>query len=55
VRSGVTRDKLTPADILIADPTDAKVKCANEMDWRVMTDANGWGLRIPKDGGITNK
>lgn len=55
VREGVTRDKLTPADILIADPADGKVKCANEMSWRVMTNANGWGLRIPKDGGITNK
>ena len=48
VRKGVERAKLTPADILIADPTDAKVKCANEMGYRVMTDANGWGLRIPK-------
>ena len=52
VRDGVLRDDLTPADILIADPTDAKVKCANEMGWRVMVGANGWGLRIPKDGGI---
>ncbi len=48
VRKGVDRSMITPADILIADPTDAKVKCANEMGYRVMTDANGWGLRIPK-------
>ena len=53
VREGVARNQLTPADLLIADPTDAKVKCADEMGWRVMTDANGWGLRIPKDGGIS--
>lgn len=50
VRSGVDRMLMTPADILIADPTDAKVKCADEMGYRVMTDANGWGLRIPKAG-----
>lgn len=48
VRKGVDQMAITPADILIADPTDAKVKCANEMGYRVMTDANGWGLRIPK-------
>lgn len=48
VRVGVDRASITPADILIADPTDAKVKCADEMGYRVMTDANGWGLRIPK-------
>jgi uncharacterized repeat protein (TIGR02543 family) len=48
IRSGVTRDTITPADILIADPGDGKVKCANEMGYRVMTPANGWGLRIPK-------
>jgi uncharacterized repeat protein (TIGR02543 family) len=48
IREGVTRDTITPADILIADPADAKVKCANEMGYRVMTSANGWGLRIPK-------
>ena len=53
VRDGALRSQLTPADILIADPTDAKVKCAHEMGWRVMVDANGWGLRIPKDGGLT--
>lgn len=50
VRKGVDRAAITPADILIADPTDAKVKCADEMGYRVMTDANGWGLRIPKAG-----
>lgn len=48
LRKGVDRADITPADILIADPTDAKVKCANEMGYRVMTDANGWGIRIPK-------
>jgi uncharacterized repeat protein (TIGR02543 family) len=48
IREGVTRDTITPADILIADPGDGKVKCANEMGYRVMTSANGWGLRIPK-------
>lgn len=50
VRKGVDGAEISPADILIADPTDAKVKCANEMGYRVMTDANGWGLRIPKAG-----
>lgn len=49
IRKGVDRDALTPSDILIADPTDAKVKCADEMGYRVMTSANGWGLRIPKE------
>ncbi len=53
VREGVARSQLTPADLLIADPADGKVKCANEMGWRVMTGANGWGLRIPKDGGTS--
>lgn len=48
VRGGVSREMLQPSDILIADPTDGKVKCADEMGYRVMTDANGWGLRIPK-------
>lgn len=48
VRAGVDRTSITPADILIADPADGKVKCANEMGYRVMTDANGWGIRIPK-------
>ena len=48
VRGGVSQNKITPADILIADPADGKVKCADEMGYRVMTDANGWGLRIPK-------
>lgn len=48
LRKGVDRDLITPSDILIADPADAKVKCADEMGYRVMTDANGWGLRIPK-------
>lgn len=48
VRDGIAREDITPADILVADPADAKVKCANEMSWRVMTNANGWGLRIPK-------
>lgn len=50
VRKGVDKMLITPADILIADPTDAKVKCVDEMGYRVMTDANGWGLRIPKAG-----
>lgn len=48
LRKGVVRDSITPSDILIADPADAKVKCADEMGYRVMTNANGWGLRIPK-------
>ena len=48
LRKGVERAAITPSDILIADPTDAKVKCADEMGWRVMKDANGWGIRIPK-------
>lgn len=48
VRKGVNRTSITPADILIADPADGKVKCADEMGYRVMTGANGWGLRIPK-------
>lgn len=48
LREGVAREELTPSDILIADPADAKVKRADEMSWRVMTGANGWGLRIPK-------
>ena len=49
IRDGVAREALTPSDILIADPADAKIKLADEMGWRVMTDANGWGLRIPKE------
>ncbi len=48
VRKNADRQTITPADILIADPTDAKVKRATDMGWRVMTDANGWGIRIPK-------
>lgn len=48
VRKGVDRTTITSADILIADPTDAKVKCADEMGWRVMQDATNSGLRIPK-------
>lgn len=48
LRKGVDRATITPADILIADPADGKVKCADEMGYRVMTDANGWGIRIPK-------
>ena len=48
VRKGVDRAAITPADILIADPTDAKVKCADEMGYRVMQDATSFGLRIPK-------
>lgn len=48
LRKGVDRATITPADILIADPADGKVKCANEMGYRVMKDANGWGIRVPK-------
>ena len=48
VRKGADRSAITPADILIADPTDAKVKCANEMGYRVMQDVTSFGLRIPK-------
>ncbi len=48
IRRGVNRETIAPGDILIADPADGKVKCADEMGYRVMTDANGWGLRIPK-------
>ena len=48
LRRDVDRASITPADILIADPTDAKVKCADEMGYRVMQDATNFGLRIPK-------
>ena len=48
VRSGVDAAAIGPSDILIADPADGRVKRADEMGYRVMTDANGWGLRIPK-------
>ena len=48
LRKGVDRATITPADILIADPADAKVKCADEMGYRVMQDATSFGLRIPK-------
>ena len=48
LRKGADRVTITPADILIADPADGKVKCANEMGYRVMKNANGWGIRIPK-------
>ena len=48
LRKGVDRASITPADILIADPADAKVKCADEMGWRKMEDATSFGLRIPK-------
>ena len=48
LRKGVDRASITPSDILIADPTDAKVKCADEMGWRKMEDATSFGLRIPK-------
>lgn len=50
LRKGVDRASITSADILIADPTDAKVKCADEMGWRKMEDATSFGLRIPKAG-----
>ena len=49
VRKGVTKETVKPSDLLIADPADGKVKRADEMGYRVMTDANGWGLRIPKE------
>lgn len=48
LRKGVERTSILPSDILIADPTDAKVKCADEMGYRVMQDAPRMGLRIPK-------
>lgn len=48
LRSGVDRATITPSDILIADPADGKVKCADEMGYRVMYGANTFGLRIPK-------
>ena len=48
LRKGVERTSILPSDILIADPTDAKVKCADEMGYRVMQDATSFGLRIPK-------
>lgn len=50
LRNGVDRADITPSDILIADPTDAKVKCADEMGWRKMEDSPSMGLRIPKAG-----
>lgn len=55
IRSDVDEKALTPGDILIADPADGKVKCADEMGYRVMTDSNGWGLRIPKAGLVPGK
>ena len=48
LRKGVDRTSIGPSDILIADPADGKVKCADEMGYRVMTDASSFGLRIPK-------
>lgn len=48
LRKGVDRTSINESDILIADPADGKVKCVDEMGWRVMKSANGWGLRIPK-------
>lgn len=48
IRKGVDRASITPADILIADPTDAKVKRVDEMGWREMEDSPSMGLRIPK-------
>ena len=48
LRKGVDRASITASDILIADPADAKVKCADEMGWRKMEDATSFGLRIPK-------
>ena len=50
LRNGVDRANITPSDILIADPADAKVKCADEMGWRKMEDSPSMGLRIPKAG-----
>ena len=54
LRNGVDRADITPSDILIADPTDAKVKCADEMGWRKMEDSPSMGLRIPKASLPTN-
>ena len=50
LRNGVDRANIAPSDILIADPADAKVKCADEMGWRKMEDSPSMGLRIPKAG-----
>lgn len=54
LRNGVDRANITPSDILIADPADAKVKCADEMGWRKMEDSPSMGLRIPKASLPTN-
>lgn len=48
LRKGVERMSILPSDILIADPTDAKVKCVDEISGRKMQDATSFGLRIPK-------